>query len=84
MTRLPSLKAREVIKRLKQLGFAEVRHRGSHKFFQHDDGRTTVVPVHPGRTIGRGLMRDILHDIEMSPGAFMGVLKRKKGLAKLE
>lgn len=77
MTRLPTLRASEVVKVLKRLGFDEVRQRGSHKFFQHRDGRTTVVPVHPGRTIGRGLMRDILHDVQVSPRGFMQVLRKR-------
>lgn len=32
--------------------------------------RTTVVPVHPGKTIGKGLMRSILNDIKMSVEEF--------------
>jgi hypothetical protein len=30
------------------------------------DGRTTVVPVHSGETIGLGLLRAILRDVELS------------------
>ena len=33
---------------------------------QHDDGRSTVVPVHGGETIGTGLMSKILRDCELS------------------
>ena len=40
-----------------QLGFVEVRQKGSHKQFAHSDGRRTTVPVHPGRDIFPALLR---------------------------
>jgi predicted RNA binding protein YcfA (HicA-like mRNA interferase family) len=42
------------------------RTKGSHNFLKHPDGRATVVPVHSGETIGPGLLRAILRDVEMS------------------
>ncbi len=38
---------------------------------QHPDGRTTVVPNHPGETIDRGLLRKIIGDAGMEPDEFM-------------
>lgn len=70
MSKLPPLKSREIIKILRKLGFQKVRQKGSHAFFSHPDGRTTVVPIHQGRQIGKGLLRSILHDIQMSPEEF--------------
>lgn len=67
MSKLPLLKPREIIKILNKLGFYKVRQKGSHCFFSHKDGRTTVVPSHQGKQIGRGLLRAILHDIKISP-----------------
>lgn len=67
MSKLPLLKAREFIKILKKLGFTKVRQKGSHAFFSHSDGRTTVVPIHQGKQIGKGLLRSILNDINISP-----------------
>jgi len=29
-----------------KLGFVEVRQRGSHKQYRHNDGRFTIVPFH--------------------------------------
>lgn len=66
MSKLPFLKARELIKILRKLGFSQTRQKGSHAFFLHRDGRTTVVPIHPAKRIGRGLLRSILHDIKIS------------------
>jgi len=66
MTRLPRLKGKEVIRILERLGFRIIRTKGSHSFMKHPDGRATVVPVHSGETIGPGLLRAILRDLEMS------------------
>lgn len=60
MTRLPAITGQQVIAALKKLDFEVVRVRGSHHFLRHPDGRTTVVPVHPGEDIGRGLLSKIL------------------------
>ena len=48
MAKLPLLSVKELVKILNKFGFKFVRQTGSHMFFKHDDGRTTVVPVHPG------------------------------------
>lgn len=74
MSKLPLLKARQVIKILQKLGFVKTRQKGSHVFFTHSDGRTTVVPVHPTKQLGRGLLRSILDDIEVSPEEFKKLL----------
>jgi len=66
MTRLPRLKGKEIIRILQQAGFTVVRTRGSHAVLRHQDGRTTVVPLHYRETIGPGLLRAILRDVEMS------------------
>jgi predicted RNA binding protein YcfA (HicA-like mRNA interferase family) len=66
MTRLPRLKGKEVVRALERKGFAVVRVRGSHVFLKHADGRVTTVPVHSGETIGPGLLRSILRDVELS------------------
>lgn len=67
MTQLPTLKAPKLIKILHKMGFVKIRQAGSHSFFKHPDGRTTVVPIHSGKDIGRGLLRAILDDIELNP-----------------
>lgn len=66
MTSLPRLKGREVVRALESAGFLVSRTRGSHVFMKHPDGRATAVPVHAGETIGPGLLRAILRDVELS------------------
>jgi len=48
MLKLPLLTARELIILLKKLHFELKRQKGSQKFFQHGDGKTTMIPDHPG------------------------------------
>jgi predicted RNA binding protein YcfA (HicA-like mRNA interferase family) len=63
---LPSLTGRKLIAALKRLGFSVIRIKGSHHYLQHADGRATVVPVHAGEDIGRGLLAKILNDTDVS------------------
>jgi len=62
MTQIPTVKPLRLITYIKKKGFIEIRQVGSHKFFKHPNGKTTVVPFHKGRDIGRGLLRSILDD----------------------
>jgi predicted RNA binding protein YcfA (HicA-like mRNA interferase family) len=62
----PAVTGRRLIKALGKMGFKVVRTKGSHFFLQHSDGRSTVVPVHAGETIGRGLLAQIMRDCEIS------------------
>jgi predicted RNA binding protein YcfA (HicA-like mRNA interferase family) len=71
MGRIPVLKPREVITILEALGFVEVRQRGSHKQFRHQDGRSTTVPVHPGRDVSPILLRQIAKDIGLAIDEFL-------------
>ena len=60
MTKLPLLKPAELIRVLDKLGFQLIRQKGSHMFFRHPDGRTTIVPNHPGEDVDRGLLIKII------------------------
>jgi len=73
--RLPRLTAREVISVLEKLGFVNSRRSGgSHWRFVHADGRRTTVPVHRGKTLGLGLLRKILRDVEITPKQLRNML----------
>ncbi len=65
---LPMLSAKELVAVLERLGF-QPRPLGatSHRRYVHPDGRRTTVPFHVGQDIGRGLLRKILKDIELTP-----------------
>ena len=55
------------------LGFTIVRISGNH-VMRHPDGRTVVVPVHAGRDIARGTLRNILAIIGMDAEEFRKLL----------
>ena len=74
MTKLPSLTGKELIKALRRAGFEVVRVKGSHHSMRHTDGRTTLVPVHAGETIGPGLLSKILRDCELTREALRDLL----------
>jgi len=74
MTKLPPLKAREVIKGLQAIGFEKIRQKGSHAIFHHDDGRRASIPVHPAKTISRYLLSDILKQLKVDEKEFLKAL----------
>lgn len=72
MSKLPQLTALELIKILKKIGFEIMRQEGSHVFLRNQDGRTTVVPNHPGEKLDRGLLNKIIKkDVQISREDFM-------------
>jgi len=72
MTRLPLLKSTQLVKVVEKLGFRLMRQRGSHMFYSHPDGRTTIIPNHPGEEIDRGLLNKIMKkDLFMSREDFL-------------
>lgn len=74
MSNIPVLKTQEVVRILESLGFVEVRQKGSHKQFRHEDGRATTVPFHKGRDIAPRLLRllrQIASDINLTVEEFL-------------
>jgi len=74
LSRLHPVQARQVIRFLESLGFVQVRQKGSHKFFRHQDGRTATVPEHKGEDLGRGILAKILRDAGVKPAEFLAWL----------
>jgi predicted RNA binding protein YcfA (HicA-like mRNA interferase family) len=66
MSRGPRVTGAELLAALTKCGFATIRRKGSHHFVRHEDGRSTVVPVHSGETLGPGLLHKILRDCQLS------------------
>ena len=64
--RLPALTGQQVLTILQRRGFVAVRQSGSHVVLKHPDGRRTTVPIHPGRDLGRGLLRQIMRDANLT------------------
>lgn len=72
MAKLPQLDAIKLSKILKGLDFKFIRQKGSHMFFKHLDGRTTIIPYHSGEKIGPGLLLKIIkEDLKLSREEFL-------------
>lgn len=63
MKSLPALSSRKIIKGLKKAGFLEDRQKGSHLvLINPTNNRRAVVPIHPGKTIKKPLLRSIIEN----------------------
>ena len=69
MSKLKIVTSEQMSKLVEKLGFITIRQRGSHRFYRHDDGRTTVIPMH-ATDLDRSLVRKMLRDIEISIDEF--------------
>ena len=75
MNSLPSLTAREIVRVIKKCGFVEDRQKGSHLILVHPQTRIrTVVPIHPGKTIKKPLLRAIIEDAGLTVEEFRELL----------
>ena len=67
MPRLTPLRSREVIRKLRALGFSGPEPRGRHMHMIHPDRRQSIpIPMHGSRDIGIGLIRDMLGKLGIS------------------
>jgi predicted RNA binding protein YcfA (HicA-like mRNA interferase family) len=74
MGALPMLTARQVLRALEKAGFQVQRQTGSHVRLKHADGRVVTVPVHASQDVGRGLLRKILRDADITPAELLTLL----------
>ena len=66
MVKLITVSGKKLCKILKKLEFEKIYGKGSHVRFKHKDGRRTVIPVHGNEDLGKGLLRHILKQINLS------------------
>jgi len=72
VSRLPILSGRAIVKALAKVGYVEVRQRGSHIRLASGGRKSITVPDH--KVIGRGLLKKILPDTELSADEFVKLL----------
>jgi predicted RNA binding protein YcfA (HicA-like mRNA interferase family) len=65
----PIVSARAIVKALGKIGYEEVRQRGSHIHLACPGKTSITVPNY--KEVGRGLLRKILRDAELSVEEFM-------------
>ena len=74
MTRLPQVKPRKLIRALEKAGFAQTGQIGSHVMLANElRDLQTSVPMHSG-DVGRGLLKKILKQAELSEDEFRKLL----------
>ena len=67
MPKLSPTSSKKLIRILEKSGFVVVRQKGSHARLEHSDERKTTIPTHSVEKIGKGLLRKILRDTNLSP-----------------
>ena len=77
MSRLPALKAREVVRALEKAGYEVDRVTGSHYILRHPGkpGRRVTVPYHGNRDIKRAVLRSIIREAGLSVEEFLRLLR---------
>jgi len=74
MSRIPRITGSDLIAALAKAGFRVLRIKGSHHFLRHEDGRSTVGPVHTGEILGPGLLHKILRDCQKTAAELLELL----------
>lgn len=75
MPKLPAITSKEIIAVLKKIDFQVIRQKGSHVRMKHSDGRVVTIPIHSGKTIGKGLLLKILRDAELTRDELLRLLE---------
>ena len=68
------MSAKLAIKVFTEVGYLSVRQRGSHIRLCHNSKRPLTVPNH--KIIGKGLLRKLLRDSELSVDEFISLLNK--------
>jgi predicted RNA binding protein YcfA (HicA-like mRNA interferase family) len=72
VSRLGSYRGEQVVKAFRRAGWRIVRVRGSHVIPEKQDFPATLsVPVHKGKNVKRGALRDLIRDAELSAEEFV-------------
>jgi len=73
--RLPQVKAKDVLRVAKKIGFEPDRQSGSHAiYYRNQDKRRIVVPIHPGKNIKRKTLYGIIKDMGIEMEEFIELL----------
>lgn len=76
MSKLPQVKAKDLVKIVLKLGFKFRDQSGSHAVYVHADGKRTTISIHPSDTIGVGLLTKIIKkDLQIKKEEFVRLLK---------
>jgi predicted RNA binding protein YcfA (HicA-like mRNA interferase family) len=72
---LGSYAGEDVVRVFQEAGWRIARRKGSHVILIKEGYRTTLsIPVHKGKSLKRGTLRDLIHDAGMTVDEFIGHL----------
>lgn len=73
--KLPRISPDKVIKVLEHIGFVLIRQSGSHRIYKNKKGMRVTVPYHSGKTLHPKILKNILHDADLTIEEFKRLLK---------
>ena len=72
MSRLGSYRGEEVVRAFQRAGWEITRQRSSHVILEKEGYEATLsIPVHKGKNVKRGTLRDLIKDARMSVDEFL-------------
>ena len=75
MPKIPRLLGREIVAAFEKAGYYVDRVRGSHHIMKHDERLYRLsVPVHAGKTVGIGLLKQLIEKADMTVEMFVDLL----------
>ncbi|WP_083838655.1 type II toxin-antitoxin system HicA family toxin [Methanofollis liminatans] len=75
MTGLPVISGDSAIRSFEKLGYQVVRQRGSHVRLVHPDQSKKPLTIPRHEVLGKGLLRKLLRDADISPEEFSTLLQ---------
>ncbi|MEA3293963.1 MAG: type II toxin-antitoxin system HicA family toxin [Euryarchaeota archaeon] len=73
--KLPIISGKEAVKAFEKLGYAPVRQKGSHIRMKHlSDTSKTPISIPNHKVLGKGLLRKLLRDADITTEEFMKVI----------
>ncbi|TSC57208.1 MAG: hypothetical protein Greene041619_1262 [Candidatus Peregrinibacteria bacterium Greene0416_19] len=77
MGSLPVLSGKKLLRMLLKHGYRALRKKGSHVFIESFDGiHGTAIPLHGNEDLGKGLLKSILNDLELSAHDLERILRQ--------
>ena len=68
--RFPVCTAKDVVRVLRQHGFAKVGQKGSHQKWRHTNGQQVIVAMHGNKPIPIGTMKSIIEGVGLTAEDF--------------
>jgi len=75
VSKLPSISGKTAVKAFEKMGYRIIRTRGSHFRLHHINSKKNPLTIPNHKTLGRGLLRKLIRDAEITIEDFTELLK---------